>query len=73
MIRMLITLYHIAIAVLAVGLLLALIFVVSYVLLDALLWYFFEVDILEWISDVSGLDISGFFEDLFGEDEPPKE
>ena len=45
MIRILVTLYHIAIALLAVGLLLALFIVVTYVLSDALLWYFFEIDI----------------------------
>ena len=73
MIRMLVTLYHIAIALLAVGLLLALFIVVTYVLSDALLWYFFEIDMLEWVSDVSGLDISGFFGDLFGESEPSQE
>ena len=73
MIRMLVTLYHIAIALLAVGLLLALFITVSYVLSDALLWYFFEIDMLEWVSDVSGLDISGFFGDLFGESEPSQE
>ncbi len=73
MIRILVTLYHIAIALLAVGLLLALFIVVSYVLSDALLWYFFEIDMLEWVSDFSGLDISGFFGDLFGESEPSQE
>ena len=73
MIRILVTLYHIAIALLAVGLLLALFIVVTYVLSDALLWYFFEIDMLEWASDVSGLDISGFFGDLFGESEPSQE
>ena len=60
MLRFLATLYHILIALVAVSMRLAVILVVTYILAEGILAYFFDIELLDWFQRATGVDVEDF-------------
>ena len=58
--RFLATLYHIMIACLALGMILAMFVLMSYWLVDGLLTHYFGVNLGQWLRDTLGFEWRGF-------------
>jgi hypothetical protein len=60
--RALATLYHLIVAFTAVSLLIAMMLTVLFGLSQGVLSYFFGIDLLQWLGEQIGVDLTGILE-----------